>query len=175
MVKLIQNYILYYICIVKELIFIRHAKSDWDDPSLRDIDRPLSPRGLKVAPIMATKLKSIIDSVDLIVTSPAKRAIETAEYFGKIFNIDYNFFEIKHELYEAYADEILAEVRLLDDNLSRVMFFGHNPGYTYLVNMFSKEFIENISTCGIFRIVSKAEKWRELDTSNSKLDFYIKP
>lgn len=160
---------------MKELIFIRHAKSDWDNPNLRDIDRPLSQRGHKNAPIMATKLKSVIDSIDLIISSPAKRATETAEYFGKMFNIDYNLFEIKQELYETYADEILAEARLLDDNLNRVMFFGHNPGYTYLANMFSKEFIENISTCGIFRIVSKAEKWTELDVTNSKLDFYIKP
>lgn len=160
---------------MKELIFVRHAKSDWDNPNLRDIDRPLSPRGIKNAPIMATKLKSIVDSVDLIVTSPAKRAIETAEYFGKIFNIDSDLFEIKQELYEAYADEILAEATSLDEENSRVMFFGHNPGYTYLVNMFTNEFIENISTCGIFRIVSKAESWRELDASNSKLDFYIKP
>ncbi|HMV23298.1 MAG TPA: histidine phosphatase family protein, partial [Saprospiraceae bacterium] len=62
---------------MKELIFIRHAKSDWNNPLLSDINRPLGPRGLKDAPIMAARLRSLVPAVDHIVSSNAVRALET--------------------------------------------------------------------------------------------------
>lgn len=48
---------------MKEVIFVRHAKSDWDHPGLKDIERPLAPRGMKDAPVMASKLKSLVNNV----------------------------------------------------------------------------------------------------------------
>ena len=67
---------------MKEVIFVRHAKSDWDHPGLKDIERPLAPRGMKDAPVMASKLKSLVNDVDHIISSPATRTIQTAVYFS---------------------------------------------------------------------------------------------
>ena len=67
----------------KQLLLVRHAKSDWDNPKLSDFDRPLNSRGEKNAPEMAKRLlkKGLIPQQ--IVSSPAVRAITTARYFKK--------------------------------------------------------------------------------------------
>jgi phosphohistidine phosphatase len=41
---------------MKTLFLIRHAKSDWNDASLSDFDRPLNERGKRDAPVMAHRL-----------------------------------------------------------------------------------------------------------------------
>jgi phosphohistidine phosphatase len=161
---------------MKEVIFIRHAKSDWDNPRLRDIERPLSERGVRDAPIMANKLKILINSVDLMISSPAVRALQTASYFAQIYNYAQENIEIYESLYEAYTDDIIEVVKSIDsNNINQVLFFGHNPGYTHLANMFSSISIENVPTCGIFKLNADVQKWREISTENTKLDFFIKP
>ncbi|HVG21430.1 MAG TPA: histidine phosphatase family protein, partial [Blastocatellia bacterium] len=64
---------------MKTLLLLRHAKSDWDDPKLRDFDRPLAARGKRDAPRIGKALKERGPSPDLIVSSPAARARETIE------------------------------------------------------------------------------------------------
>lgn len=160
---------------MKELIFVRHAKSDWNNPLLTDIQRPLGPRGLRDAPVMARKLHALIPSVDHLVSSNAVRALETAAYFARAYDIRVHEIESVGSLYHAYADDILREVYRLDPAYSRVMFFGHNPGYTYLANEFSKEVIDNVPTCGIFKLDSSAGSWKEVSPLNTKLTIFLKP
>src|ERR671929_1537335 len=64
---------------VKTLLLMRHAKSNWDDASLRDFDRPLAERGRRDAPRMGRALMALDSAPDFIVSSPATRARETVE------------------------------------------------------------------------------------------------
>jgi phosphohistidine phosphatase len=66
---------------VKKVIFVRHAKSSWNDFRLTDFDRPLDKRGLHDAPKMAKLLKSEGIRPDTIYTSDANRARSTAKVF----------------------------------------------------------------------------------------------
>ena len=68
---------------MKTLLIIRHAKSSWDDFSIKDFDRPLNERGKKDAPMMAKRLLKKNISIDTFISSPAKRARKTAEAFVK--------------------------------------------------------------------------------------------
>ncbi|MCI0495238.1 histidine phosphatase family protein [candidate division KSB1 bacterium] len=69
---------------MKRLILIRHAKSSWGDPGLSDLDRPLNNRGNQDAPFMGKRLKKEHNvKPDLILSSPAKRAIGTARIIAK--------------------------------------------------------------------------------------------
>ncbi|MBP8245140.1 MAG: histidine phosphatase family protein, partial [Chitinophagaceae bacterium] len=72
---------------MKKLILVRHAKSDWGNPGLDDIDRPLNERGKKDAPAMASRLLDKGVKIDLIVSSPAKRAAKTARFFAEAYDI----------------------------------------------------------------------------------------
>ena len=70
---------------MKTLILVRHAKSDWGDPLLRDFDRPLNERGKKDAPKMAERLLERKIKIDAFISSPARRAAKTATLFAEAF------------------------------------------------------------------------------------------
>ncbi|MCB9354861.1 MAG: histidine phosphatase family protein [Lewinellaceae bacterium] len=80
---------------MRTLFLIRHAKSSWDNPGLRDINRPLNDRGMHDAPRMAQLLAGIGPPPDLIVSSPAKRAFTTAMFFARVFGIDEDWYRTK--------------------------------------------------------------------------------
>ena len=66
---------------MKTLLIIRHAKSSCDITTLNDFDRALNERGKKDAPVMAQRLVDKHINIEAFVTSPAKRAKKTAEFF----------------------------------------------------------------------------------------------
>ena len=68
---------------MKHLLLVRHAKSSWDNFSVKDFDRPLNERGKKDAPVMAKRLLKKDIMIDAFISSPAKRARKTAEAFVK--------------------------------------------------------------------------------------------
>ena len=70
---------------MKTLLLMRHAKSSWDNPGLRDFDRPLNERGLKAAPLMGRYLRAQGIAPDLIVSSPAQRAQQTVNWSRVLF------------------------------------------------------------------------------------------
>ena len=71
---------------MKKLFLIRHAKSSWDDATLKDFDRPLNKRGEQNAPLMAKRLKTKQITPDIIYASPANRAKSTALIFDALLN-----------------------------------------------------------------------------------------
>src|ERR1700722_1542569 len=71
---------------MKTLLIIRHAKSSWDIGSLNDFERPLNERGKKDAPEMAQRLLDKKISINAFISSPAKRAKKTAEFFCSAYN-----------------------------------------------------------------------------------------
>ena len=162
---------------MKSLFLIRHAKSSWENPNLRDFDRPLNPRGLRDAPFMAKLLKGHQEQVDVIVSSPANRAISTAHFFAKEFGLSTNAILQKKSIYEAYPEDVLLVIQALDDQHQSALVFGHNPTFTALANQFSKEgeYIANVPTCGIIHIESNVTKWSDLDSLNSKLVAFYYP
>lgn len=135
----------------KELYIIRHAKSDWSF-ELRDFDRPLSLRGFGDAPIMAERLKSITPHIHRLISSPAKRAITTAQIFAEVLGIPIKDIHLKDQIYEASAHDLLDVINQVDESVSTAAIFGHNPGVTVLANYLSDSNIYNIPTCGIVRL-----------------------
>jgi phosphohistidine phosphatase len=63
---------------MKTLFIMRHAKSSWDDSALADFDRPLNERGLEAAPLIGETIRQHQFQIDSVVSSPAKRAEQTA-------------------------------------------------------------------------------------------------
>ena len=85
----------------KLLLLVRHAKSDWNDPTLNDFDRPLNDRGKRDAPVMAHRLIDKKIKIDAFITSPAKRAKKTATVFAWEYKKDKDDLILKDELYGA--------------------------------------------------------------------------
>ena len=151
---------------MKKVIFVRHAKSLWNDFRLTDFDRPLDKRGLHDAPKMAKLLKSEGIRPDIIYSSDANRARSTAIFFATEFDMD--IIE-KHNLYHGSPEDYMDVIRDESQQTQVVALFGHNPGMTYLANMISPGCTDNIPTCSIIITEFKLDSWAKCDWSALKL------
>jgi phosphohistidine phosphatase len=160
---------------MKNLVVIRHAKSDWNEPATADIDRPLNPRGQRDAPFMGSLLKFRGLSPDLIVSSPAKRALKTARLIAEQVGYEPDAIEIRGSIYLGSVSVLIELIRGLDDALGRVYLIGHNPDLTDLVNRLAGEDIANLPTCGIASLTFEVESWGHIMEGAGRLVFFDYP
>ena len=118
---------------MKTLLLIRHAKSSWDNAQLNDMLRPLNERGRRDAPDMARRLLKAAVKIDLFVSSPAKRARDTAELFIREYKRNANEIQFIPELYLASVQTFKEAIAGLDDANDSVAIFSHNPGITAFI------------------------------------------
>lgn len=157
----------------RRLLLLRHAKSNWDDPSLRDIDRPLNERGQRDAPRMGKLLREKDICPEVIISSDATRAMTTARLVAR--ELDYPADDIRqnHALYLASPGAMLNVLETTAANDRDVMLVAHNPGLTDLANRLSDARIDNVPTCGVFVIESDTENWEQLaNTPGTFAGFY---
>ncbi|RZK21105.1 MAG: histidine phosphatase family protein [Pedobacter sp.] len=157
----------------KQLLLVRHGKSDWGNLDLKDFDRPLNKRGKENAPEMAERLIKKGFKFDLIVSSPAKRAKSTAKFFAEAYHVD----DIQYEesIYEANTNALLKVVNGLDDSADTVIMFGHNPGFTDLANELSDADIYNIPTAGMVLMSFPFDSWKMVSKGTGDLVFFDYP
>jgi len=149
------------------LTLLRHAKSSWGDSDVHDFERPLNDRGFKSAPKMAKRFARSSFTIDAIISSPAKRAITTAEIFAK--EIAFQDIVQNIEIYNASIDALLTLVGSLDDHFNSVMLVGHNPGFTNLCNYLSNARIDNMPTCSIAHIKFESDSWKSISEHSGEL------
>lgn len=154
---------------MKTLFLVRHAKSSRDDPSLPDRERPLDERGLRDAPAMGKRLAERKVKPDLLVSSPAVRALTTAHLIADELGYARDDIAIDDRLYASSADDLLGVVRVLDNKLGTVMLFGHNPEFTDLAQRLSGE-ITDMPTCAVARFRFDTKAWADVgDITPSKV------
>ncbi len=112
---------------MKQILILRHAKSSWEDESLKDFDRPLGPRGVEDAPMMGKFLREIGHKPDLIISSSAKRAKETTLYVIEGMKVDERIIRWDSDLYYGSESSYLQGIRNTNEKIERVMLVGHNP------------------------------------------------
>lgn len=158
---------------MKQLLLVRHGKSDWGNPDLKDFDRPLNKRGKENAPEMAERLIKRGFHFDLMVSSLAKRAKSTAKFFAEAYQID--AIQYEESIYEANTNALLKVVNSLNDNADTVIMFGHNPGFTDLVNELSDANIYNIPTAGMVLMSFPFYSWQMVSRGTGELVFFDYP
>ncbi len=155
----------------KTLLLIRHAKSDWNDASLSDFDRPLNERGKRDAPVMAHRLLDKKIKIDAFVSSPAKRARRTAAIFAKEYEQKKEDIILVDELYLAPAETFFDVLDKTTDKFDSIAVFSHNPGITDFANQLTDARIDNIPTCGIFAVTADCKHW--VDFKHAKKEFWF--
>ena len=146
---------------MKTLFLIRHAKSSWDDTALPDKDRPLDDRGKRDAPKMGKRLEKRDVKPDLILSSPAIRALTTAQIIAKKLDYKRKDIVVDDRLYAGEADDLLNVIHKLDDKLERVMLFGHNPELTELAHRLSSEIVR-MPTCAVAEFTFDVKSWSNI-------------
>jgi phosphohistidine phosphatase len=160
---------------MKKLIFVRHAKSSWKDSSLGDLERPLKSRGEKDIELQADILAEIQLIPEMIVSSHALRALQTAKGFAAHLGLSPEQLEEKERLYHAFYHDVQDIINDLDDEMDVVMIIGHNPTATNFANKFSKDYIANVPTCGMLVLESKVNTWSEFSRYNTDLVHFSYP
>ena len=144
---------------MKELILVRHAKSSWQDPALRDHERPLNKRGKRDAPEMGDRLARRGYDPDLIISSSADRALETARAFAVKLGYPSEHIQTEERIYHASVDELLEAIRGVEASVETLVLFGHNPGFTQLANLLGPRDIFNMPTCGVLHLRFNTKSW----------------
>ena len=150
----------------KKIFFLRHAKSSWD-LDVSDINRPLNQRGVNDILKIGKKFNKIFKSVELIITSPAIRAISTSVIFSSSINFNYDKVKINNKLYTFNVDDIINFVYNLNDSMNEVVLVGHNPAFTSAANFFSDEEITHMPTSSIVSISFNEHRWERVKKGKS--------
>lgn len=141
------------------LLIIRHGKSDWDHEGLDDIDRPLAERGIRNAGEMARRLQERGVVPQLILSSPANRALNTALIMLRNWEMDPENLQIHDPLYLAYVSEIEKVVSGVAPEVRALAVFGHNPSFTEYAKQFLNEPLDNLPTAGVVELRLESEDW----------------
>lgn len=160
---------------MKKLLLCRHAKSSWKDITLVDIDRPLNKRGKRDAPVMGGRLFDQGTKPDLIISSPAKRALKTARQLAKKMGYPKENIVIEDDMYGASPELLLELVRRFDNSNDMVIMVGHNPETTSFANLLGGLDIYNVPTCGIVALAFDIGTWKDVNRKNGRLIFFDYP
>ena len=160
---------------MKNLFIIRHAKSSWDNTDMSDFERPLNKRGKRDAPFMGKLLSKKKIKVDAIISSPALRALSTAEIFAEQMEFPVKDIIKEEGIYESGIKELEDIVRKLSNEYSTVMLFGHNPTLTSFSNHIGNKCLDNLPTCAIVGIEFDINNWKEVERGKGKTFLFEYP
>ncbi len=158
---------------MKTLFVLRHAKSSWENPDWSDFERPLNSRGLDAARFIGELIYERNLHPQIIVSSPAKRATQTAVLVKEIAEISKPV-KFDERIYEASPLTLFNLIREFDEKYESVLIVGHNPGFENLVRMLTGEAV-SMPTAALAKINLSIENWHDLETVANELEFLIRP
>jgi phosphohistidine phosphatase len=156
-------------------LLVRHAKSSWDNPSMADFDRPLNDRGNADAPEMAKRIDEKKIKLDVLVTSPAKRAKQTCKHFAKELDMKKKKIIEVEELYEAGTENFYNAIEQFKKKWDNVAVFSHNPGITSFVNQLTDTHVDDMPTCAVFAIKADLKDWKDFREAKKEFWFFDYP
>jgi len=152
---------------MKNLVLVRHAKSNWDMP-LKDIDRPLDQRGLQDAHLVSSNIQKHIPSKYIIWSSTAKRASDTAVIFAQNLLYPIENIVYKEDLYTFDEKQLEHVIKSCANTFDSVILFGHNAAITNFVNKFGDVFVDNVPTSGFVSLEFDTDYWEEINKGKTK-------
>ena len=159
----------------KILYLVRHAKSSWKNSTLSDIDRPLNKRGQRNSPDMGERMRLQGHVPDLIISSPANRAMTTAGNIARELGIDESEIVTHDGLYFSGAKGMLNVLESVDDRYRKVMMTGHNPTMEHLANQLGNTNFISMPTCAVAIIGFDMTSWDDLYSTDGVLLGYDYP
>jgi phosphohistidine phosphatase len=152
---------------MKSLTLFRHAKTERESESGRDFDRRLNERGRSNADRMGEEMRALKLGFDLILSSPASRAAETAQLAGMTPRYD-------ERIYDASSAQLLEIVHKADTSIGRLLMVGHNPGFEQLASSLTGAPVD-MPTGSLAEIEFPVDSWKEVEPGNGKLVRFLKP
>ena len=164
-----------------QLLFLRHAKSSWDDPKLADRDRPLSKRGRRAAAAMRKAMLDLGLTPNVVLVSPSRRTLETLAALEPWD--DTPLVEQVEALYLATAPQLLTILHGVNETVRSLMLIGHNPGMHELAVLLAsttaagdaaRQVTAGFPTAALAEF-SVATQWQQLDAAGTRLVRFLTP
>jgi phosphohistidine phosphatase len=171
---------------MKTVYLLRHAKSEWADPGLKDHDRPLNERGRDAAPRMGAYMKSKRYKPDLVLCSTARRTVATYELIKEALGPGVPV-QFEETLYLAEPRQLMERLQWVDDGAKAIMFIGHNPGIAQFAlelcaspeddaeEKSHKRMREKYSTGALAVLKVPAKSWRDVRLGTGRLKDFMRP
>jgi phosphohistidine phosphatase len=160
---------------MKTLYIVRHAKSSWKYPELTDEERPLLEKGKKRTRKVIDYLLDKNTKVDLIISSHAVRAMETARILAHALGYPEDNILISRQVYHANAEQLYDQFFDLSDEVEDLMIVGHNPAFTNFANHFLDKKIDWLPTSGIVSVSFNTRLWVNINMAERSTNFVVYP
>ncbi|KQC33950.1 phosphoglycerate mutase [Nonlabens sp. YIK11] len=158
---------------MKKLILVRHGKSSWEF-DVRDHDRPLIQKGIDDAHSIGRALKEIHTLPDLILSSTAARALQTATILTEYIDYELKKLKITRKLYTFNWKEQLEVIKNLSGDVDSCMIVSHNHGLTELAGILGSEYFSNVPTTGVVMIEFSTQEWSKIEKGNTTFHLFPK-
>lgn len=160
---------------MKTIYLVRHAKSSWDAPSLPDMVRPLNARGLDASEKMGKYLREQGYTADILISSPATRALHTAINIASGLGIIQDDIHTDNRLYFKGFLAMIELLRELPGEVASVMLFSHEPDIGQLAEALTGEQLAKFPTCAVYAVVMDLRYWELLEEHTCRKLFFLLP
>lgn len=157
---------------MKVILLIRHAKSDWNVEGLSDFNRPISERGIKDIFHQANALLRQGYRPDLILSSPAIRAWQTAHIVAQVTSLSHQWVQPMIAFYWDDMEAVYEAVREIPEKLHTVGLVGHNPLWSDIASRWRGEVVE-IATSDIIGFAWNG-RWDEIPDRELEFLFHLR-
>ena len=157
------------------LYIVRHAKAEDRAIFMSDFDRKLTSDGVMAAARMGRYLKEKAILPDVITSSMAPRASETAKVIAEQIGYDLAQIEFNEKLYEGGPKAYLAAINNVPATSQSAMIVGHNPDVSYLAEFLTHQSIGSMSKGAVVAITFENLAWAEVSGRTGSVAFKIAP
>lgn len=157
----------------KKLVLIRHGEASYPDKG-GDFSRALTELGKEQNSFIANKILEKDCCPEILISSNANRAVQTAQQFAKIWGIEKNKIVERSEIYESTTLELLKLVNQMNDQFNHAVIFGHNPGLSDLAEYFTG-FNFQLNTSSALVLEFESSSWSEISKGTGKIILYLEP
>jgi phosphohistidine phosphatase len=160
---------------MRTVYIMRHGKSVWDIPDLDDHERPLSPKGLERTVKVARFLRSKWEMPDVILSSTAKRAKDTAGVMAVELGIDNDNMHFDRRLYDHNAENIFELFSMIPPEVYRILLVGHNPTITEFTSLILRKLTEDLPTSSLVGVELHTDLWAAASSCPATFKFFVNP
>ncbi len=157
---------------MRTLLIMRHAKSSWDNPDWSDFERPLNQRGLETAPFMGSIIYQNELNPALIISSPAKRAKQTAILVKETAQVK-NPIKFEDKIYEASATTLLYLAAEFPDEYETILVIGHNPGMEEFIRILTGNYC-SMPTAALAKVLLNIDSWKGIGLNRGFLEMVFR-
>lgn len=159
---------------MKTIYLVRHSKAEQHFIG-NDFERKLTETGKQNSELVSKRLIEKYPSIELFISSPAKRAKTTAQQFAACYQVDKESIVYKSELYHAPSFVYEKVIDGIDNDFNSVIIFAHNPGINDYINQLGIVALDNMPTTGVFVFQANVAKWTDVAKAKKQFLYFDYP